>query len=433
MKKINIGLIGLGTVGQGVARCILEKNAYLRERAGVHLNLKKVCEIDSGKARKLRLPPGLVSAKVSDILDNPEIDIVVELIGGIHPAKDFILCALKNNKHVVTANKALLAEEGKDIFELAQRKSLNIGFAASVGGGIPIIKAIREGLIANRIESILGILNGTSNFILTEMYDKGCDFRSALKIAQQKGYAEKNPRFDIEGIDTAHKLLVLVLLGFGYRANIKNIYIEGISNVSLKDILYAKELGYVIKLLAVAKEEKNRLELRVNPTLIPERHLLSSVRGINNAVYVNGDMVGEEIFYGQGAGQMPAASSVMSDIVDVAKVIASGKPGAVGKIFYNSKIKGLLPISKVESRYYIRFMAIDKPGVFAKIAGVLGKKNISIALVNQKERRRARVVPVVIITHEAYEKNLRQALDIIERLDVVREKSVAIRIEELTT
>jgi len=358
---------------------------------------------------------------------------VVELIGGIHPAKEFIIAALRNNKHVVTANKALLAEEGKEIFDLARRKNLGLGFEASVGGGIPIIKAMREGLIGNRIESILGILNGTSNFILTEMYEHGCDFRSAVKLAQQKGYAEKNPRFDIEGIDSAHKLLILTLLGFGYCPDIKKIYVEGIADISLYDILYAKELGYVIKLLAVAKEEKRRLEIRVNPTFLPERHLLSSVRGIHNAVHVTGDMVGEAIFYGEGAGQMPAASSVISDIVDLAKGITANSCWKGSEFFFNSRIKGLLPISEIESRYYIRFMAIDKPGVLAKIAGVLGKKNISIASVNQKERRRAKVVPVVIITHEAKEKNLRLALGIIDCLAIVREKSVAIRIEELTT
>ncbi len=432
MKNINIGLIGLGTVGKGVAESLLEKRAYLRDKSGLELRLKKICEIDPYKIKRVRLPRGAFTKRAADVLNDPEIDIVVELIGGIHPAREYIISALKNNKHVVTANKALLAEEGKEIFYLAQKKRLGIGFEASVGGGIPIIKAMREGLIGNRIESILGILNGTSNFILTQMYERGCDFRSALRLAQDKGYAEKNPYFDIEGIDSAHKLLILTLLGFGYRVDISRIHIEGISNISLHDILYAKELGYTIKLLAVAKEENRLLELRVNPTLLPERHLLSSVRGIHNAVYVTGDMIGEAIFYGQGAGQMPAASSVISDIVDVARGI-SDRGGQGAKIFFTSRIKGLLPISEVDSRYYIRFMAIDKPGVLAKISGILGKKKISIASVNQKERRRAKVVPVVIITHEAREKNLRLALEMIDRLDVVREKSVAIRIEELTT
>ncbi|MCM8783805.1 MAG: homoserine dehydrogenase [Candidatus Omnitrophica bacterium] len=431
MKVINIGLLGLGTVGEGVAKTLLEKKNYLKNKLGFELKLKKVCEIDKKKIRKLHLPSAMVTKDAIDVLNDAEIDIVVELIGGIHPAKEYILSAFNNNKHVVTANKALLAEEGKEIFSLAHKKGLSLGFEASVGGGIPIIKAIRESLIGNRIISILGILNGTSNFILTEMYEKGFDFRYALKLAQDKGYAERNPYLDIEGIDSAHKLLILTLLGFGYHVNIKKIYIEGISNISYFDILYAKEMGYVIKLLAVSKLENRLLEIRVNPTLIPEKHPLASVRGIHNAVYVDGDMVGETIFYGAGAGQMPAASSVISDIVDLAKGIVAGISYNRFNLFYPQGIKGLLPLKDVESRYYIRFMAIDRPGVLAKISGILGKKKISIASVNQKERRRARVVPVVIITHEAKEQNLRTALEMIEKLAVVRDKPVAIRIEEL--
>ncbi|MCM8798499.1 MAG: homoserine dehydrogenase, partial [Candidatus Omnitrophica bacterium] len=252
MKVINIGLIGLGTVGQGVVKTLLEKRVYFKNRLGFELRLKKVCEIDIKKIKKLSLPSAMVTKNAIDVLNDAEIDIVVELIGGIHPAKEYILTALKNNKYVVTANKALLAEEGKEIFSLLQEIKLGLGFEASVGGGIPIIKALQESLIGNRIVSILGILNGTSNFILSEMYEKGCDFRSALKLAQEKGYAEKNPYLDIEGIDSAHKLLILTLLGFGYQAEIKRIYVEGISDISRYDILYAKELGYVIKLLAVA-------------------------------------------------------------------------------------------------------------------------------------------------------------------------------------
>jgi len=432
MKKINIGLIGLGTVGQGVAKTLLEKRSFLINKLGFEIRLKKVCEIDSKKIKRANLPSTMVTQNAIDVLNDAEIDIVVELIGGIHPAKEYILSALNNNKHVVTANKALLAEEGKEIFTLAQKKGLNLGFEASVGGGIPIIKAIRESLIGNRIISILGILNGTSNFILTEMYEKGCAFHSALKLAQEKGYAEKNPYFDIEGIDSAHKIAILTLLGFGYHVDMKKIYIEGISNIAYSDILYAKEMGYVIKLLAVSKLEDKFLEIRVNPTLIPEKHLLASVRGIHNAIYVQGDMVGEAIFYGEGAGQMPAASSVMSDIIDIAKAIISGRNYNYFNLFFNQTIKGLLPIKDIESRYYMRFMAVDKPGVLAKISGILGRKKISIASVSQKERRRAKVVPVVIITHEARERDLRTALEMIEKLDVIKDKPVAIRIEELT-
>ncbi|MCM8778636.1 MAG: homoserine dehydrogenase [Candidatus Omnitrophica bacterium] len=432
MRTINVGLIGLGTVGQGVAETLLEKKNYLIKRLGFEIKLKMVCDIDLRKAKRFSFPSSMVTRNAFDILNDQEIEIVVELIGGIHPAKEYILTALKNNKYVVTANKALLAEEGKEIFSLVQKKGLGLGFEASVGGGIPIIKAIRESLIGNRIVSILGILNGTSNFILTEMYEKGCDFRYALKIAQEKGYAEKNPYLDIEGIDSAHKLLILTFLGFGYRTEIKRIYVEGISGISHYDILYAKELGYVIKLLAVAKLEGYRLEIRVNPTLLPERHLLASVRGIHNAVYINGDMVGEAIFYGEGAGQMPAASSVVSDIVDLSRMIIAGSNYTLPNLLYNRRIKGLLPIKDVESRYYMRFMAIDKPGVLAKISGILGRKKISIASVSQKERRRAKVVPVVLITHEAKERDLRSALEMIEKLDVVKDKPVAIRIEELT-
>lgn len=433
MKKVNVGVIGAGTVGYGVVKTLLEKKRYLINKLGFEIILKKVCEVDLKKVKKLRIPSTMITQNAMDIIDDPEIDIVVELIGGINPAKEYILSALNNNKHVVTANKALLAEEGKEIFSLAQRKGINLGFEASVGGGIPIIKAIRESLVGNHIVSILGILNGTSNFILTEMYEKGCDFRSALRIAQEKGYAERNPSLDIEGVDSAHKILILTLLGFGCLVDIKKIYIEGISNISHFDILYAKEMGYVIKLLAVSKLENRFLEIRVNPTLIPERHLLASVRGIHNAVYINGDMIGETIFYGEGAGQMPAASSVISDIVDVAKNIISASSYNYFNPFFSNRVRKLLSIKDVESRYYIRFMAIDKPGVLAKISGILGKKKISIASVSQKERRRAKVVPVVIITHEAKEKDLRSALEMVEKLDVVKDRPVAIRIEELHT
>lgn len=430
MRTVNVGLIGFGTVGAGVVRALVEKSHFLARRAGVALKLKSVCVKNTRKKRAVKCDRRILTADVNKILNNPDIDIVVELIGGLHPAKEFIIEALKKGKHIVTANKALLAEEGSSIFKTADRYCRDVYFEASVGGGIPIIKILREGLISNDIDTILGILNGTSNYILTEMKDKGLDFNEALLDAKKRGYAEKEPSLDIEGIDSAHKLAILSLLGFGKAVRLSDIYIEGIQDISINDIRYAGEFGYVIKLLAIAKNVNNQLEVRVHPTLLSQEHLLSNVNGVYNAAYVHGDMIGGQLFYGRGAGGNPTASAVMSDICDLARNISYDITKRVPAFCLNPRIKRLRHINEIESRYYIRFSTIDKPGVLAKIAGILGRHNISIASVSQKERKKARIVPVIIMTHEAKESNMRKALQFIDRLDVIRRKSIAIRIEE---
>ncbi|MBI3010965.1 MAG: homoserine dehydrogenase [Candidatus Omnitrophica bacterium] len=429
-QKINIGLIGFGTVGAGVARALLEKGRLLEERVGARLVLRRVCDKDFRRRRGLRLAPRLTTSDPFKVLRDPEIQIVVELIGGLQPAKTFILEALRRGKHVVTANKALLAHEGQALFAAAARANANLSFEASVGGGIPIIKALREGLIANELDTILGIVNGTSNYILTQMKEKRLSFHEALLEAKHHGYAERNPSLDIEGNDASHKLAILTLLGFGIPVRQPDIHAEGISKISQADIQYADELGYCIKPLAIAKREDHELEVRVHPTLLAKTHLLANVNGVYNAIYIHGDMVGAQLFYGRGAGQNPAASSVVADIADVARDIAGGVNRRVPLNRHPAPgIQRLRRIGNVETRYYMRFMVTDKPGVLARIAGVLGRHHISIASVHQKERRAARIVPVVMMTHEAKEADVRCALQVIDRLGFVRQPTVAIRTE----
>jgi len=431
MKKINVGLIGFGNVGSGVIKILHDKRNLLSEKVGVEINIKKVCDKDFSAKRNVSLDKSLITKDAKDIIHDPQIDIIIELIGGIHPAKEYITEALKKGKHIVTANKALLAQAGSELFALARDRGKNIYFEASVGAGIPIIKSLREGLVANRFYNILGIVNGTSNFILSKMSSDNCNFSDALKEAKEKGFAEKDPTLDIAGIDSAHKLILLTYLCFGRLVNINDIFIEGIAEVSLADVTYAKELGFQIKLLAIAKKEKDELEVRVHPTLIPQEHLLSSVGGVNNAIYVSSDLAGNLLFYGPGAGQLSAASAVVSDLVDLTQGIKAGLFRPTLNIVPDKTIKKLRKIDDIESRYYIRFMAEDKPGVLAKISGVLAKFGISIASVTQKERTRAQAVPIVMIIHQAREKDLREALEIIDRLSVIKHKSVAIRMEEV--
>lgn len=431
MKKINVGLIGFGNVGSAVVKILKDKRALLREKIGLDLCLKKICDKDISSKRIVAVDKSMLTCDASLILNDPQIDIVIELIGGIHPAKEYILAALEKGKYVITANKALLAEEGKELFSKAMERGKSIYFEASCGAGIPIIKSLREGLVANKFLSVFGIVNGTSNFVLSQMSSNNWTFEEALKEAKRRGFAEKNPSLDIEGVDSAHKLILLTYLCFGRIVNLKDVFIEGISRISLSDLNYAHELGLEIKLLAIAKKEGDELEVRVHPTLIAQEHLLSSVNGIFNAIYVSCDLVGNLLFYGPGAGQLSAASAVISDLVDLTQDIKAGMFKPTMNVVADASIKRLRPIDDIESRYYIRFMAIDKPGVLATISGLLGKQGISIASVTQKERKRQAVVPIVMVTHEAKEKNLRIALDKIDRLAMVREKSVAIRIEEL--
>lgn len=431
MERVDIGLVGFGTIGSGVVKVLKGRAGLLEKKLGVRIHLKKICDINLRRKRIVHVGHSLLTRDVKQILEDPQIKIVVELVGGIHPAKEIIIQALKNGKHVVTANKALLAECAEEIFKIAHKNKRRVYFEASVGGGIPIVKSLRESLISNRLEKIYGIVNGTSNYVLSQMAQENWDFRQALKVARQKGFAERRPFLDLKGIDSAHKLVILVALGFGRWVPLDKVHVEGISEVSLNDITYAHELGYTIKLLAIAKCEKDELELRVQPTLIPRKHLLSSVNGIYNAIYVSGDLIGEQVFYGEGAGRFPAASAVISDIADLCDALKQDTRVFKPQFVYKTNIRRIRKIKEIMSRYYIRLMAIDRPGVLAKIAGILGQHKISIASVSQKERKRARIVPVVMMTHEASEHSIRLALEKIDHLDSIKKKSVAMRVEQL--
>lgn len=429
MEKINVGLIGFGTVGSGVVKILRERKFLLSDKIGLELDIKRICDKDLSSKRNVSVDKHLITRDAHEIINDPKIDIIVELIGGINPAKEYIIEALKKGKNVVTANKALLAQEGNELFAFAKDRGKNIYFEASVGAGIPIIKSLREGLVANRFNSIYGIVNGTSNLVLSRMSSEGCTFSEGLSAAKKEGFAESDPTLDIEGMDSAHKLILLIYLCFGKLVSLDDIFVEGISRISLADVNYAKELGFEIKLLAIAKKENEELEARVHPTLIPRTHLLSSVSGIFNAIYVSSDLAGELLFYGPGAGQMSAASAVVSDLVELSHDIKAGLFRPILNIVVDKSIKKLRKIDDIESRYYIRFMAQDKPGVLAKISGILANFKISIASVTQKEKGRGQVVPIVMLIHSAKEKDLRAALKMIDRLDCMKEKSVAIRME----
>jgi len=427
--KISVGIIGFGTVGAGTVKILLENKEIIKERLGFEINLRRIADLDIVRDRGIKVPKSILTSNVDDILSDPETDIVVELIGGIRPAKDFILKAINNRKHVVTANKALLATEGNEIFTAAHKREVEIGFEASVAGGIPIIKVIREGLVANRIKAIYGIINGTSNYILTKMTEEDVEFSKALKEAQALGYAEADPTLDIEGIDSAHKLAILAYLSYGIPVSYRDIYTEGISRISPQDISFASELGYKVKLLAIAKESDSKIELRVHPTMLPKEYLISKVDGPFNAIYIEGDATGSTLYYGRGAGCMPTGSAVVSDIVDIARNImknATGRVPVLTKTLRNLKIKRM---DDVISMYYFRFSALDKPGVLSKISGILGNYNISIASVIQKGRSVGEAVPLVVRTHKAKERDVRKAISEIDRLPVVMDKTVFIRVE----
>jgi homoserine dehydrogenase len=433
MREIKVGLIGFGTVGAGVVK-ILQKNYRLIEkRMGAKIILKRIADIDLKTDRGVKLKPGVLTRRAQDVIEDPEIDIVMELIGGIEPAKTYILNAIRNNKHIVTANKALLALHGDEIFREAHRFGVDVNFEASVGGGIPLIRSIKEGLVANRILSIFGILNGTSNYILSKMTDEGRNFKEVLKEAQEKGYAEANPTFDIEGIDAAHKLAILIRLAFGTPLRFEEIFIGGISEITPLDIQFGLEFGYRIKLLAIAKIDQGKIEARVHPTLIPERHLISTVEGVFNAIYIKGDAIGPTLFYGQGAGQMPTGSAVISDLVELGRNLLIQATGRrVPLLAYQESAIEKISLKKMEDvvmPFYMRFSALDRPGVLSKISGILGKNGISIASVIQKGRKIKGAVPIVMMIHEAKEKNVHRALKEIDQLGVILGKTIFIRVE----
>lgn len=426
---INVGIIGFGTVGTGTARILLQNRRLLRERTGMDIRLRKIADIDIKRDRGIRLPKGVLTNTADSLIADPDIDIIVELIGGTTIAKEIMLKAIRNGKHVVTANKALLATHGREIFQAAARSGVRVGFEASVAGGIPIIKVISEGLVANRIRSIYGIINGTTNYILSKMSDEHAGFAEVLQEAQRLGYAEADPTYDIEGIDSAHKLSLLASLAYGTQFSLKDVYREGISWISAMDIEFARELGYKLKLLAITKETDGKIELRVHPTMVPEELLISKVDGVFNAVYVEGDAVGSTLYYGRGAGDMPTGSAVVSDIVDIAYNIVNKVTVQRPLFSKDAPRRDLLKMDDVRSMYFFRFSALDKPGVLSKISGILGKHNISIASVIQKERREGKAVPLVVLTHRAREKDVRSAIRAIDTLPVVAGKTVFIRVE----
>lgn len=432
MPQINLGILGLGTVGSGVVKLIQEHADLLSKKIGASLCIKKIADLNLESPRGIKLDRSLLTTDGNEVVEDKEIQIVVELIGGIEAARDFSLKALRNGKHLVTANKALLALHGQEIYWAAAQNKVNLGFEASVCGGIPILRSLREGLVANRIQLMMGIINGTANYILTQMSEEGRDFASALAEAQEKGYAEADPTFDVEGYDSAHKLQILSSIAYGGYVDFDRIYVEGISSISPLDIKYAREFGYKIKLLAIAKESKGRLEVRVHPTLIPEHYILASVGGVFNAVYMKGDAVGPLLFYGQGAGQMPTASAVVSDIVEIAQDILSGRPSRSNSLPLRKAEEAgiqIMDISEARSRYYLRVSALDKPGVLSRVSGILGDHHISIASVIQKERHAESSVPVVMMTHEAREGDARGALKEIDQLEVITAETICIRVD----
>jgi homoserine dehydrogenase len=429
MKKIKVGIIGFGTIGSGVIKALVSRRQFLKDKSGLDITVARICDKDLKRKRPVKVSKKLLTKSVGKILYDPDIDIVVELMGGVRPAKDIVLEALRRGKHVVTANKAMLSDSGCEIFGLAKSLGLCVGFEASVGGGIPIIRALKEGFVANRIDLIYGIVNGTTNFILSKMAEEGMGFDEALALAQEKGYAERDPALDISGGDSCHKLSVLALLGFGIAVKPSKIYTEGIAEIESCDLRFAKEYGYAIKLLAIAKRAGKLVELRVHPTLIPQKHLLSDVDGVYNAILVKGDLVGESLFYGQGAGASATSSAVVSDIVSIAKSMTDDCKSSDCVVF-KKDVNGVKDMADVRMRYYIRFSTIDKPGVLAKVSGILAKYNISIASVNQMQSPAAGVVPIIIMTHEAFERDMMKALKEIDALSVIKKKSVRIRVEE---
>jgi homoserine dehydrogenase len=435
MKPIRVGLLGIGTVGGGTWE-VLNRNAdEIRRRAGRAIEITHVADKDVARAQKVTAGKARVVADAFALARSAEVDIVVELIGGTTVAKALQLEAIAHGKHVVTANKALLALHGNEIFAAAQKQGVMVAFEAAVAGGVPIIKALREGLSANRIEWIAGIINGTSNFILSEMREKGLSFETALREAQARGYAEADPTFDIEGIDAAHKLTILAALAFGIPMQLDKAFVEGIQNLAAADLGYAEGLGYRIKLLGITRRAKSGIELRVHPTLIPARRLIANVEGVMNAILVKGDAVGATLYYGAGAGAYPTASAVVADLVDVTRLITADPEHRVPHLaFQPDQLSDtpVLPIGEVETSYYLRMRVTDKPGVLADITRILADCRISIEAMLQKQPAEGESqVDIVMLTHRALEKHVEQATARIEQLPTVSGKIVRLRMEEL--
>jgi len=432
LKEIGVGVVGFGTVGTGTVKLLLENAEHLRKRVGIPIRLVRVADKDLSRDRGIRLPDGVLVTDGMQVVRDPAVQIVAELIGGTGAAKDYLLEAVRNGKSVVTANKALLAECGPEIAKAVISAGVDIGFEASVGGGIPIVRTLREGFAADRIRGIFGIINGTCNYILSRMTEEGRPYAEVLAEAQKAGLAEANPSFDVDGIDTAHKLTILVWLATGGHVPLKEIFVEGIREIAPEDIAFAKEFGYTIKLLAIAKENSAGIEARVHPTMIPSHYPLAAVDGAFNAIYVKGDFVGSSLSYGQGAGMFPTASAVVSDVIEIARNLRRGCTGRIPPVGFfladPAARADLAPIDQVHSEYYLKFRVVDKPGVLSRIAGVLGSHAISIASVLQKGQGQA-AVPIFIVTHRAKESDMRAALAEVDRLPDVLDRTRMIRIE----
>jgi homoserine dehydrogenase len=433
MKEVSIGLIGFGTVGSGVVKILSENNEVISARVGFPVRLKRIADLDVESDRGVTVERRLLTTDVKQVLEDPDIAIVVELIGGYEPARTYLLEAIRRGKQVVTANKALLAEFGPEIFRAAHDAGVDLAFEGAVAGGIPILRALREGLVANRFEKVLAILNGTCNFILTAMNEKpGIRFEEILRQAQELGYAEADPTLDIDGIDSAHKLVLVLGLTHGVRVPVGKIYVEGIRGIRPFDVLMAKEFAYKIKLLAIIKRGKE-VEARIHPTMIPAHHPLAQVDGVFNGIYLRGDMVGEQLFYGRGAGMEPTASAVVGDVIETARNLIRGGAGLVPPMGYPEgwdSPSEVMDMKDVVTNYYLRVQAADRPGVLSKIAGIMAQHRISIHSVVQKKRQTTGTVPVVFLTHLAREKDIRDASRIIGQLDVIEGLPVIVRIED---
>jgi len=426
-NEINIGLIGFGTIGAGVVEIFNKNQDILSKKCGKPVNLVKVADLDITTDRGVKIKPGLLVTDVNEVLENDDVDIVIELIGGYEPARTFVLKAMENGKHVVSANKALIAKHWEELMETANKNNVKFSFEASVGGGIPVLQPLNECLAANRFEAIYGIMNGTANYILTKMTELGSAFEDVLKEAQEKGYAEADPTFDIEGHDTAQKLIVLTKLGFGEYVPQEKFHVEGITKITPEDIKFANnELNYVIKLLGIAKQTKDGLEIRVHPTFLPKDHLLASVNDVFNAIYLVGDFVGPVMLYGQGAGRMATASAVVGDCLDI--IFTEDKKISYGP--FDSQVKSIKSIDDIITKYYISLQALDKPGVLKNITETLNQNGISVESITQKTSSENEAVPIVIVTHETKEDSIQKAIKTIDNLEYVEKESNIIRILE---
>ncbi len=433
MDRVNVGIIGFGTVGSGTVEILIKNRDIITSRVGSEIVIKKIADLDLARDRGVRVDPSLLTTDAKEILQDRDIHIVVELIGGLTHAKDYILGAIETGKHVVTANKALLAEYGRVIYAAAEKHGVSLAFEASVGGGIPVIRSLREGLSANRIKTIMGILNGTSNYILTRMSQEELPYERAVEEAIKLGYAEDPPTLDVDGTDAAHKLAILVSIAYGAPVSFKKIYREGIDRITPYDIRFAAEFGYCLKLLAISRDHGDRIEARVHPAMVPLDHIMANVNGVYNAIYMEGDFVGPNLYYGYGAGPKATGSAVVADLIHLARQLRCGAGSLIPPLAHARPSREeitIQPIEELRTSYYFRCSAVDRPGVLSKISGILGENDISIYSVMQKGREVDGSVPVVMLTHEAKESSVRKALAQMEQLNVLTDKTLAIRVED---